>query len=380
MPWRRAGLSLGLIFSLTLTAAAADTTALLEQIRRVGPRGEGNAAAQRAVTELSQQDAGVLLEILAAANDANPLAANWLRGAFESIAERTIDAGGQLPAAKLEAFLRDESNAPRIRRLAYEWLARVDATAPDRIIPQMLADPSDEMRRDAVARLMETAKQLQADGAQDKARSSYEQALTGAVDKDQVDQIAEALEGLGKTVDIVQHFGLLTTWQVIGPFDNRGTKGFDVVYPPEEVLDFSAEYAGQLGPVRWKEYVADSQDGRFDIGKLIENYKGSAMYAATSFHYDRERQVEFRLTTKNAWKLWVNGELLFAREEYHRGIRFDQYRVRGTLRPGENVILLKILQDEQEPDWAQDYHFKLRVTDFSGRAIEQTADRRAAQN
>jgi hypothetical protein len=379
MRWREAGLSLGLVLVLAFSAFAADTQALLQQVKAVGSRGEGHIAAQQAVTELSQQDAGVLLEILAAANDANPLAANWLRGAFEAIAERTIDAGGQLPANQLEAFLRDESNAPRIRRLAYEWLAKVDPAAPDRIVPDMLADPSDEMRRDAVARLIETAEAFQSDGAQDKARATYEQALTGAVDKDQVDQIAQALEGLGRKIDIVQHFGLLTNWRVIGPFDNRGTTGFDVVYPPEEKLDFSAEYQGQLGPVRWKEYVAQSEDGRFDIGKLIENYKGSAMYAATTFASDREQEVEFRLTTKNAWKLWLNGELLFAREEYHRGIRFDQYRVRGTLKPGENVILLKILQDEQEPDWAQDYHFKLRVTDFSGRAIKQAADRRAAQ-
>lgn len=229
MPWRRAGLSLGLIFSLTLTAAAADTTALLEQIKSVRPRGEGNAAAQQAVAELSQQDAGVLLEILDAANDANPLAANWLRGAFETIAERTIATGDALPADRLEVFLRDESNAPRIRRLAYEWLAKVDPSAPDRIIPDMLADPSDEMRRDAVARLIDAARQFQADSAEEKARTTYEQALTGAVDKDQVDQIAEALDGLGKKLDIVRHFGLLTTWRVIGPFDNRGTKGFDVV-------------------------------------------------------------------------------------------------------------------------------------------------------
>src|SRR5690606_11492050 len=207
-----------------------------------------------------------------------------------------------------------------------------------------------------------------------------EQALTGAGDKDQVDKIAQALEGLGKKIDIVRHFGLLTKWQVIGPFDNHGLKGFDAVYPPEQQLDLDAQYDGQLGPVRWKEYVADSQDGLFDIGKLIENYKGSAMYAATTFAAEREQPVEFRLTTKNAWKLWVNGELLFAREEYHRGIIFDQYRVRGTLKAGENVILLKILQDEQEPDWAQDYHFKFRVTDFSGRAISPSPDRRAAQS
>lgn len=380
MPWPRAGLSLGLLLVLAGGAGAADAQALLQQIQAVGPRGEGNTAAQRAVTELSQQDARVLLDILRAANDANPLAANWLRGAFESIAERTIESGGSLPADGLEAFLRDQSNAPRIRRLAYEWLAKVDPAAPDRIIPDMLADPSDEMRRDAVARLIETAQQLQKDGAGDEARTTYEQALTGAVDKDQVDRIVQALQGLGKKIDIVQHFGLLTKWQVIGPFDNRGLKGFDAVYPPEQQLDLDAQYDGQLGPVRWKEYVADSQDGLFDIGKLIENYKGSAMYAATTFTAEREQSVEFRLTTKNAWKLWVNGELLFAREEYHRGYLFDQYRVRGTLKAGENVILLKILQDEQEPDWAQDYHFKFRITDFSGRAISPSPDRRAAQS
>jgi hypothetical protein len=184
---------------------------------------------------------------------------------------------------------------------------------------------------------------------------------------------------LGESIDIARHFGMLTEWHVIGPFDNRGKKGFDVAYPPEQELNLGATYDGQLGPVTWTTVAAESDDGLFDIGKLIENYKGSAMYLTTEFTYDRERDVQFRLTTKNAWKLWVNGELLFAREEYHRGITFDQYRVPATLKPGENVILLKILQNEQEDSWAQDYHFKLRVTDHSGRAIQPSPDRRAAQ-
>jgi len=379
MRWRPCVTVASLFLTLAMAASAAETTALLEQIKAVGPKADGNITAQEATKKLSAQDASVLIPILNAANDANPLAANWLRGTFESIAERTIQSGGELPTEQLEAFLRDESNAPRVRRLAFEWLARVDVTAPDRIIPDMLADSSDEMRRDAVARLIETAKTFQQDGAEEKAKRTYREALTGAVDKDQVDTLVKALDKLGETIDVARHYGMLTSWQVIGPFDNREKKGFDAVYPPEEEIDFEAEYDGQLGPVQWKEYVAGSDDGLFDIGKLIENYKGSAMYAATIFPYDRERDVEFRLTTKNAWKLWVNGELLFAREEYHRGITFDQYRVRGTLKPGKNVILLKILQNEQDEDWAQDYHFKFRVTDFSGRAIEPAADRRAAR-
>lgn len=359
-------------------ADGAETVELLQQIQAVGSEGAGNAAAQVAIRDLSQADAGVLMDILNAANEANPLARNWLRGAFEAIAERTIQQGGQLPLEPLEAFVRDASQAPQVRRLAYEWLVRVDATAADRIIPDMLDDPSEELRRDAVARLVESARTFQKDGEDSKARDTFERALTGAVDKDQVDDIVTALEKLGQKVSVAQHFGMLTQWRVIGPFDNREMKGFDVAYPPEQELVFDAEYAGQLGPVTWRELAAESDDGLFDIGKLIENYKGSAMYLATTFDYDQDREVEFRLTTKNAWKLWVNGELLFAREEYHRGITFDQYRVRGRLRPGENVLLLKILQNEQDDSWAQDYHFKFRVTDFSGRAIRPAADRRAA--
>src|SRR5690606_15884097 len=168
---------------------------------------------------------------------------------------------------ELEAFVMDRSHAPRVRRLAYEWLAKIDESAPDRIIPRMLTDTSDEMRRDAVARLLQAARQFEADGASEKARQTYEQALTGAVHKDQVDQIVAALEKRGKKIDIARHFGMLTTWKAIGPFDNRALIGFDVVYPPEKELDFQAEYTGQLGPVRCQDVVAQSEDGLDDVGK-----------------------------------------------------------------------------------------------------------------
>ncbi|MBX3437174.1 MAG: hypothetical protein KF861_06770 [Planctomycetaceae bacterium] len=374
------GLIVGAGVWLSAVAEGAETEELLQQIKSVGPQGEGHRAAQRALRELMQADAAALLPILEACDDANPLAMNWLRGAFETLADRTLASGGELPGTELEAFVRDRSHAPRGRRLAYDWLCKVDPSAPDRLIPGMLDDPSEELRRDAVARLIAAAEQAAKGGEGDAATQSWRKALGGAVDEDQVNLIVAGLKEQGEEVDLVQHFGLLTEWKLIGPFDNKDMKGFDVAYPPEKELSFQSTYEGQLGPVQWQPYRSDKPDGLFDIGELVFNHKGSAMYAASAFSSPAEQVVEFRLATPNAWKLWLNGELLFAREEYHRGMFFDQYRVQGKLKPGENVLLFKVLQNEQEQDWAQDYEFKFRVTDLSGRAILSSDARRAAQS
>ena len=81
--------------------------------------------------------------------------------------------------------------------------------------------------------------------------------------------------------------------------------------------------------------------------------------------------VTFRIGTPNAFKLYLNGELLFARPEYHRGTRMDQYLIPATLRAGENLIAVKLLQNEQEQSWAQAYQWQFRVTDASGAAVRE---------
>ena len=118
--------------------------------------------------------------------------------------------------------------------------------------------------------------------------------------------------------------------------------------------------------------------GLFDIARLTRPHKGAVTYAATEFQSDREQEIEFRLSTQNAWKVWLNGEFLFGQEEYHRGSMFDQYAVRGRLKPGKNVILLKVCQNEQTQDWAQTWAFQFRVCDVSGRGLRSSAERAAA--
>src|SRR5262245_25682374 len=137
--------------------SGSDVAPRLQAILAVGEKGQGNVAASKAWQELVKADAAALPEILAALDRASPLAANWLRGAVDAIAERELTGNGKLPTASLEKFALDTSHNPRARRLAYEWLARADKTAPDRLIPGMLNDPSTEFRRDAVARLLTQA-------------------------------------------------------------------------------------------------------------------------------------------------------------------------------------------------------------------------------
>lgn len=346
---------------------------LVQAIRDVDRDGKGHRAAAEAVAKLTASaNADRLPVLLASMDGASPLAINWLRGAFDTIAERQLRDTGKLPTAELERFLADKSHDQRARRLAYEWVARADASAAGRLIPTMLDDPSLEMRRDAVAQVLATAEK--ADEAKDAtaALANYQKALAAARDLDQIKTVTEALKKLGKPVDLPSHFGFILDWKLIGPFDNRSGKGFDKAYPPEESVDLSASYPVEEGKVAWKDHHTDQEYGQVDLNKAIGKHMGAAAYAYAEFIADKAAVVELRLGTVGAYKVWLNGKLLSWADVYHANDLLDQYVGRGELKPGKNVILIKVCQNEQKEDWAQDWRFQLRVCDPSGKAILST--------
>jgi hypothetical protein len=331
-----------------------------------------SAAARVAVQQLTTAGAPALMPLLQGFREASPLAVNWLRNAFEQIADAENKAGRKLPQQELEAFVRDQNQSPVARRLVYETLKRSDPGIENRLIPDMLLDASPEFRRDAVALLIAEASAIPEAA---KATPLYRKAFSGAVHEDQVKTIAEALRSHNEAVDIQKHFGFLSQWSIVGPFDNKDGKGFATAYGPEldvnaaRAPDLQAEYEGQSGKVVWQPIATTDDYGVVDIAKQIENYKGSLMYAATTWSSDREQQAEIRLGTPNSWKLWVNGRLVFEREEYHRSSQLDQYRVPVTLAAGNNTLLLKVCQNEQTQDWAQRYQFQIRICNSTGSAL-----------
>jgi hypothetical protein len=356
---------------------AADLSGPLQTLHKLGPKGEGNPQATEAWKQLSQADISQLPELLAGLDGANPLAANYIRAAIEAVAERHVQRGGKLPLAALEKYVLDTRHEPRGRRLAFEWLTRGDSTAPDRLIPGMLHDPSIEFRRDAVARLLEEAAPLYEAKKFDAAVPLYRKAFGGARDLDQIELIAKRLREMDQTVDLPTHFGFLMQWKLIGPFDNTDKKGYAIDYPPEKELKFDAAYAGKTDTIKWFDHTTTDDHGMVDLNKAIGKHMGAVGYAVAFFESPRERKVQLRLGCINANKLWLNGKLLHEREVYHANTGIDQYIAEGTLKPGRNVILLKVCQNEQTEMWAQNWQFQLRVCDAVGTAI-LAADRSAA--
>jgi len=344
--------------------AITEAVGILQSARTAG---QGSRENQRALVALTGSGERAMLPILTGFQQATPEGLNWLRNAFEQIAESLRASRKPLPVDALRAFVLETGNSADARRLAFDTMVSEDGRVAEQLIPGMLNDPSPEFRRDAVELLLQQAGK--AEGA--AATELYRRALAGAVHEDQVKTISEALRKAGETVDISRHFGFVTSWKIVGPFDNREEKGFGVAYAPETEIvqerpNLEAEYDGMNGKVRWQTVETTDDFGVVDIAKQIENFKGSAMYAVAEWSSPAQQTLQVRLGTPNAWKLWVNGALVFEREEYHRSTQLDQYSVPVQLKPGVNVLAFKICQNEQTQDWAQKYQFQLRVCDSTG--------------
>lgn len=355
----------------TLTAAA-EVEPLLKQLRSVGREGAGNAEAAVAWKELVHIGPSALLPALTAQEGASPAAVNWLRTAVDAIAERELQAKRPLPAAELEAFIRTLKHHPAARRQAYEWLVKVDKTAPNRLLPDMLNDPSVELRRDAVARVLQEADHLL---TTDKAAATaaYRKALTGARDQDQVKQIAEKLKPLGSVVDVTAHFGFLQRWHLVGPFDNSKGVGFATAYPPEKGVTLDTTYQGKNAAVlKWTEFTSTDVYGLVDLNKAIAKHMGAVAYGYALVNSPTEQPVQLRAGSNNAVRLFLNGQEVYFREEYHHGQKMDQHIGRGTLKAGPNQILIKVCQNEQTEQWAQSWSFQLRLCDAVGGAVPFT--------
>ncbi len=256
---------------------AADHAAQLARIKAVGKEGQGNADAARAWKELVAAGPAALFDILRAMDEDNVISANWLRPAVAAISDKAGSKGLSLQV--LEAFVKDRQNPALGRRVAYELLTARDQTAPARLLPGMLKDPSADLRRDAVAAAIKDAETLLKKDDKDAARTAFRKAFAGACDDDQVADIAAKLKDLGDKVDLARHYGFIQAWHLVAPFDNANAAHFQTVYAPEKGVDLKESYRGRDGAVRWQGYTTTDPHGIVDFNRLYGDWKGATAYA-----------------------------------------------------------------------------------------------------
>jgi hypothetical protein len=360
-----------LVATFAVTANDIDLARAIAAVRTVGPNAQGAGMAAAAWKRLAAATPADLPALLAGMDGASPLARNWIRAAIDPVLDRAAVDKKPLPAAELEAFLRDTKHDPTARRFAYELVLKADPTAADRLLPGMLDDPSRELRRDSVARILVEAGKLAKENKLAEAEAQFRRALAAARDFDQLNAIIRDLGALGQKVSLANHVGFLRSWKVIGPFPNPDEKGIDTAYPPEQRLDFAGEYEGANGKVRWKEFTPTKDTGVIDLNEAVGDNPTAVAYVATEFRSKDARDAEVRLGSFVGFKLWVNGELALVRGDAYTGYRPDHYVATVKLKPGVNTILVKFAQEPPPPQLPRPNHwrFMLRVCDAGGAAI-----------
>jgi hypothetical protein len=359
---------------LAPSTRADDVGDLLKDVGALKAEGAGSAKARAAWGKLVRQGPKVLPRILVAMDTPDTVIVNWLRLAFDAIAEPAIEAGGKgIDTPALLAFARDVKRQGRARRFALGVVERLAPGTRKRLLPDWLDDP--EFRFDAIE---DQLGRLQSDKdlPREKAIALLRKAFAASRDLEQSRSVAALLRERGVNVSVADHMGFLGDWYVIGPFDARGGKGFKTAYPPEKNVDLDAVLVGKKGEkLRWKRWtVAEEKTGRFpilvDLIKPLGNADDAVAYAWTAITVPAARTVEFRGSGDDNLSVWINGERVFGFEEYYNGVRLDRHRFPVKLKAGRNTILVKVCQGRDDPDNpAANWEFLLRITDPTGRGL-----------
>lgn len=360
------------LFTLPAVAADSDVPAALNAIKRVSGEGKGNEAAAAAWATVTKAGGAALFPTLEAMNGADAVASNWLMTAVDAIAESEAKAGRKLPADRLLAFIKDTAQNPRARRLAFELLVKDNPSIRDSLLAGFVDDPSLEIRRDAIALGIQQT-ETPAEGSQPTTLQRYRRLFTSARDKDQVEAIFKAMEKLGEKPSITEHYGYVTHWHLIGPFDSTDGKGFAASYPPEAKVDLAAKLKGkENADLAWVPFVTTDRYATVDLNKGLGKHKFATAYAFAVINSEKELPVDVRIASQNAVQIFLNGKKIFQREEYHHGTRMDQHIGRAILKPGANELLVKVCQNNQDQSWAQAWAIQCRLCDVTGGGLPVT--------
>ncbi len=153
---------------------------------------------------------------------------------------------------------------------------------------------------------------------------------------------------LAKTWATSAHFPALSckfisTWQVVGPFDNSDDKGFDRPFGPERSGLTTASYAdGVGGAVTWQQAEAN-REGFLDLTGCFDVKTNAIAYARAEVQAAQELETVLLLGSDDGVAVCLNGRLVHA-EHAHRAAAPAQDLVVVRLDQGTNTILAKVEQ------------------------------------
>ncbi|HQT92954.1 MAG TPA: hypothetical protein PL001_13110, partial [Candidatus Kryptobacter bacterium] len=155
----------------------------------------------------------------------------------------------------------------------------------------------------------------------------------------------------------------VTTWKVVGPFDDSAFRHNYTLYGPERDLRLNRRFRGIDGKhVSWRTVRADSE-GIVNLVKVFKKHDYTIAYAGTRIFSPVKRKIFLFAGSDDGLKIYLNGHLLWS-DLVARGLVKDEDRVLVTLPKGWSTLTMEITQGIG--DWA----FALRLPEYHGKRLK----------
>jgi hypothetical protein len=166
----------------------------------------------------------------------------------------------------------------------------------------------------------------------------------------------------GKTDEFLQLLNFVKEFKIIGPFGRKNFDNFGTVFPPEEKINFDANYAGSTGRVNWRTASVDTS-GYLDFLKYLSPSDWVCAYACCKVISPNAGPAQIRLGTNDTATVWFNGQKILSKN-IERSAAPDSDIISVQLVKGENTILIKVCNTEL--NWG----LYLRITDNQGKLLK----------
>jgi HEAT repeat protein len=267
---------------------------------------------------------------------------------FGAVRLLTQEEGVKLPVGQrveaLKSLLSFATN-PEQKRKVLAGLGEVPDIGSLRVVDTAFADTSvgNEAARAAV-KITSTLPDKEA------CLATLKKAQAAATDAGTRQAVQAALEQIQQTAEY------LTDWEVSGPYqqaDKDYAALFDIAFAPE---------SKDSGTAKWTRLAAGSdpkRPGVMDLAKALGGQQRVA-YARTWLNCDRDCDAILELGSDDGVKVWLNEKQVYA-VNVARPLQPGSDKVKVSLHPGWNPLLLKITQNNQ--GW--EFCVRLRQSDGS---------------
>lgn len=133
--------------------------------------------------------------------------------------------------------------------------------------------------------------------------------------------------------------GCLVDFTYVGPFENDSMEGFFSALPPEN--GEAGPYGGKVREIDWRALPRFQQLCTLNLDAALEPEDQAVVFLANTIEAPTARPGRLLLGANGNYKVWLNGELVAAREE-NSGLAPDNDAWTIELDAGKNELLIKL--------------------------------------